>query len=177
MTWKNTEQRYGQGPQGAYDETKRLMPYGFKLIAFLMVGFAALGALGGVLGWFSEAQTVAREEFGPRAMLEKYEWFKDMSAQIDKKQADIKVYQARVDEMRNGYKNEGIPRSKWDRVDKQQFSQWQAEVSGVIASYNALAADYNAQMAKFNWRFANRGELPQGAGEPLPREFKPYETR
>lgn len=41
-------------------------------------------------------------------------------------------------------------------------------------SYNSLAADYNSQMAKFNWRFANKGDLPPGATDPLPREFKPY---
>jgi len=32
-------------------------------------------------------------------------------------------------------------------------------------------------MAKFNWAFANVGELPKGADRPLPREFKPYETK
>ena len=175
MTWDETNKRCEHSPQGAYDETKRLLPYGFKLIALLMVGVACLSILGGVRGWFNEAAVVAREEFGPRAQLEKYEWFKDVGAQLDKKQADIGVYQSRVTIMKFDY--EGKSRSDWDRVDKQQYSQWQAEVAGVTASYNALAADYNSQMAKFNWRFANSGTLPQGAGEPLPREFKPYSTQ
>lgn len=54
------------------------------------------------------------------------------------------------------------------------MSIWQAEVAGVKASYNSLAAEYNAQMAKINWRFCNRGQLFKGADEPLPREFALY---
>lgn len=30
------------------------------------------------------------------------------------------------------------------------------------------------QMVKFNWRFCNAGTMPQGTGDPLPREYKPY---
>ena len=51
---------------------------------------------------------------------------------------------------------------------------WQ-EVSGITAGLNALASEYNAQMAKWNWRFTNVGQLPKGATEALPREFKPYQ--
>ena len=46
-------------------------------------------------GWFGEATTVAHQEFGPKAMLVKYEWFKDASAGLDKKQANILVYSTR----------------------------------------------------------------------------------
>jgi hypothetical protein len=45
---------------------------------------------------------------------------------------------------------------------------------GIKASYRTLAAEYNAAMAKFNYRFANAGDLPEGATEPLPREFATY---
>ena len=123
-------------------------------------------------GWIGEANTVAREEFGSRALLEKYEWFKDASAQLDKKLADVKVYQARVNNMRADY--DGIARKDWDRTDKEQMSVWQSEVAGVKASYNGLAAEYNSAMAKFNWQFCNKGTLPEGATEPLPREYKTY---
>ena len=105
-------------------------------------------------------------------MLEKYEWFKDAAAQLDKKQADITVYNGRITEMNTTYKD--LARQNWPREDREQYNIWSSEVAGVKASYNTLAAEYNAQMAKFNWRFANAGDLPKGADKPLPREFKPY---
>ena len=151
-------------------------------LALFLKGFLGLLAVivlvwitGSTLGWFQEAAEVSREEFGPRALLQKYEWFKDASAQLDKKQADIRVYEARLDALEQAYT--GVDRAQWDRVDKQQSNQWHAELAGVIASYNGLAAEYNAEMSKFNWRFANVGELPQGATQPLPREYKPYRER
>lgn len=145
----------------------------FWPIVGLMVVLLALWLVGGALGWFGEAAQVAREEFGPRAALEKYEWFKDASAMLDKKKADVKVYSSRMAALGEGY--EGVPRREWARHDAEQYNVWSSEVAGVKASFNTLAAEYNAQMVKFNWRFANRGDLPQGATEPLPREYKPYE--
>ena len=127
------------------------------------------------LGWFGEAARVTQEEFGPRAMLQKYEWFKDAAAQLEKKQADVTVYERRITAMNETYKD--LPRNQWPREDREQYNVWSSEVAGVEASYNTLAAEYNSQMAKFNWRFANVGELPQGANTPLPREFKPYTTQ
>lgn len=119
-----------------------------------------------------EAVQVAKEEFGPRAMLQKYEWFKDAAAQLDKKQADIQVYKMKLTSLEEDYA--GVSRKDWPRTDREQKSIWQAEVAGVIASFNGLAAEYNAQMSKFNWAFTNAGTLPKGATVPLPREFKPY---
>jgi hypothetical protein len=92
----------------------------------------------------------------------------------DKKLADIEVYKVRQKAMEESYTN--IPRSKWDRTDKEQFNLWQQEVAGVIASYNSIAAEYNSQMSKANWAFTNVGSLPEGATKPLPREIKPYLT-
>ena len=63
------------------------------LLAKVIVGIALLSALvfvlGAGFGWFGEAAQVTREEFGPRAMLGKYEWFKDAAAQLEKKQAVV----------------------------------------------------------------------------------------
>ena len=131
-----------------------------------------LSVVGYGLGWFSEAGKVVQEEFGPRASLDKYEWFKDAAAQLEKKQADIGVYESRMKSMDDTYKDR--PRYQWPREDREQYNVWVSEVAGVKASYNSLAADYNGQMAKFNWAFANVGQLPRGADMPLPREFKPY---
>ncbi len=142
-------------------------------IKFLLPVILLFGAGAYFLGWFGEAATVAREEFGPREMLRKYEWFKDASANLDKKKADIGVYEARIVGLEGDY--EGTPRSEWPRSDREQLNLWRTEVAGVRASYNGLAAEYNAQMAKFNWRFANAGDLPEGATVALPREYRTYE--
>jgi hypothetical protein len=141
------------------------------LLIFLLLS-GGCGILGATMGWFGEATQVAQEEFGPRAMLQKYEWFKDCAAQLDKKVADISVYQGRIVNMQADY--EGVHRKDWPRTDKEQMNLWRTELAGVRASYNMLAAEYNAQMAKFNWSFANAGQLPKGASVPLPREYKPY---
>ncbi len=148
----------------------------FAILFFLVIVAVIVIAVGGyIFGWFGEAAVVAKEEFGPRAALKKYEWFKDTSAQLDKKKADIEVYQGRVDDLEETYKD--TPRKEWAREDREQHNIWKSEVAGIKASYNLLAANYNSQMKKFNWKFANAGELPEGADEPLPREFKPYVSK
>lgn len=144
------------------------------LVIVLMVAGLGVRLVGGALGWFGEAASVAQEEFGPRALLDKYEWFKDASAALDKKRADVGVYDARLRALQESYG--AATRSEWAREDREQVNVWMSEVAGIKASYNSLAAEYNAQMVKFNWRFANAGELPQGAEMPLPREYKPYTT-
>lgn len=146
--------------------------FGLKIIGLIFGLGIVVGSIGYGLGWFTEAADVAKEEFGPRASLVKYEWFKDVAAQLEKKQADITVYEGRIMTMNETYK--ALVRQDWPREDREQMNVWASEVAGVKASYNTLAADYNAQMAKLNWAFANAGELPKGAETPLPREFKPY---
>ena len=129
----------------------------------------------GRLRLFGETAQVAQEQFGPRAALKKYEWFKDAAAQLEAKRANIEVLNGRLGAMEEGYNH--ASRSEWAREDREQYNIWMSETAGVKASYNQLAAEYNAQMAKANWRFANAGDLPAGASEPLPREFKPYVTQ
>lgn len=163
--WKDYERALERGP----------MAIAVKIILAIFVLGILISVIGYSLGWFGEAARVTKEEFGPRAMLEKYEWFKDAAAQLEKKQADIAVYEGRMTAMNETYK--GFERQKWPREDREQYNIWSSEVAGVKTSYNTLAAEYNAQMAKFNWHFANVGELPKGADKPLPREFKPYTTQ
>ncbi len=124
--------------------------------------------------WLGKAADVVSEQVDPRVMLKRYEWFKNASAECDKKVADIQVYKGRLTSMQKSY--EGTQRKDWDRTDKEQFNLWESEVAGVVASYNSLAAEYNAAMAKINYRFTNRGNLPAGATEPLRREVRAYET-
>ncbi len=154
------------------DQNPRGFVFKFAVFAFLFIFF--IGVLGYAGSWFFEAGEVAREQFGPRAMLKKYEWFKDSSAQLDSKIATIQVYESRTKSMDDTY--EGTPRIDWPRSDREQYNQWRAEAAGVITSFNNLAAEYNSQMSKFNYQFTEAGDLPSGATKPLPREFKPYQV-
>ena len=163
--WNSVEKAVEKGPIHA----------GVKIILIFAVLSAVIWGIGTVFGVVGETAQVAKEQFGARAMLQKYEWFKDCSAQLDSKIASIDVYQQRITGLEGDY--EGVPRKDWPRTDREQMSQWRAEVAGVKASYNNLSAEYNAQMSKFNWSFANAGSLPEGASKPLPREYKPYLER
>ena len=122
--------------------------------------------------WLTESGQVAREEFSPRVTLRKYEWFKDAAAELDRKRADISVMQKSLDELYKTYA--GTKRADWAESDRAEQAQLTAELNGLRSSYNSLAAQYNAAMSKINFAFANVGQLPQGAKETLPREFKAY---
>ena len=108
-----------------------------------------------------DAKETAYNEFKVSALLKKYEYFKDLSAAIDKKRADIEVYQTEI----SSYNKDD---------DKFYIEQRKSELLGIIAIHNQLCAEYNSAMSKFNYRFTNVGDLPEGAVEPLPREYKPY---
>ena len=109
--------------------------------------------------WVNEGATVAKEEFGPRGALAKYEWFKDASATIDEKFNTIKVYEQNKTDMLADY--EGIPRKNWDKLDKRQYNQWAMEITGIKASYNKVVKEYNAASSKFNWQAFNTDEIPR----------------
>jgi len=147
-----------------------------KIVVLFAIAAVLFGGMGYLFGWCGEAAQVTQEEFGPRAELKKYEWFKDASAQLDAKRANISAGVVRLKSLKDAYTRDGepLPRSQWARTDLETYNQVQAEIAGMKASYNDLAAQYNADMKKFNYRFANRGELPEGATDPLPREYKPY---
>lgn len=143
------------------------------LIVLAAAFTAGCGVLGFGCGFYDNGLQTARREFYPDALLRKYEWFKDTSAALDKKQADIRIYSRQLKDLEDQLK--GVPRREWPRDDREQYAIWSSQVSGIRASYNTLAAEYNSEMVKFNWRFTNIGDLPQGASVPLPREYKPYE--
>ena len=108
-----------------------------------------------------DAKETAYNEFKVSTLLKKYEYFKDLSAAIDKKRADIELYQIEI----SSYTKED---------DRFYVEQRKSELIGIIAMHNQLCAEYNSAMSKFNYRFTNIGDLPEGATEPLPREYKPY---
>ena len=159
--WKELERNVEKGPASI----------GWKVFWFVVIFSVGSWGVGSLLGWFGEAQQVAREEFGPRAMLTKYEWFKDASAQLDSKKANISMYASRLDSMKSTYGE--TPRKDWDRTDKDQFNLWNMEVSGMIASYNGLSAEWNSQISKFNWK-PFLADLPEGAEQVLTTEYREY---
>ena len=105
----------------------------------------------------------AYKEFKPSTLLSKYEYFKNLSAAIDKKRADIEMYQSEISSMKIE-----------DKDDKFYIQQRKSELLGIISVHNNLCAEYNSAMAKFNYRFTNAGDLPATNLTPLPREIKPY---
>lgn len=142
------------------------------IIAEIIILLLISTPFGFIGGWFGNAEQVAKKEFYPDALLKKYEWFKDASAQLDSKVATIKILEKRIETIEETYGE--TPRQSWARSDREQYNVWLNENAGVKASYNTLAAEYNSQMVKFNWRFTNVGDLPPGSTTPLPREYKPY---
>jgi hypothetical protein len=119
-----------------------------------------------------DAADTTVKQFAPSAMLRKYEWFKDTAAALDAKKADIDVYTARLTATEQTF---GADAASWRRDVRENVAQERAEIAGIKASFNSLAAEYNAQFAKFNWSIFERfGDAPRGAREALPREVKPY---
>jgi len=122
--------------------------------------------------YVKSAKETAYKEFNAETLLKKYEYFKDVSAQLDRKTADIYVFKLKIEDLKLEYAN--VPRENWARDDREALNVWKSELDGLKSSYNQLAAEYNSAMSKFNYSFCNVGELPKGAEHPLPREYKPY---
>ena len=165
--WNSLESAAEKGP----------VSLGLKLILIIAILAAAIGGVGFVFGWFSEGARVVQEQFGPKAVLEKYEWFKNAAAQLDAFTATIEANKARITAIEGTYvdeNNKAIPRSKWARSDIEAYNQVLTEIAGIKGAYNNLAGEYNAAMAKVNFRFANQGDLPAGASQVLPCSFRPY---
>lgn len=151
----------------------------FRYIAIFVVLVIVFGLAGRACGWFGEALDVAQEEFGPRAMLRKYETLKNMAGQLTAKKKQITNKENQIGLLEQDYLNEdgtSVSPRRWRRDDRVSYNQWRQELSGMKMSFNQLAAEYNTQMAKFNWRFAKVGKLPEGANEVLPGkgEFSIY---
>ncbi len=136
------------------------------VVVLLVVSIAGKGCAA-ARWWTGTAVETAKKEFNAGELLRKYEWFKDASAQCDKKLADIKNYEAKIKRFES--------LGNLDRVDREKIMVWEQELIGVKASFNGLAAEYNSQMSKINWRFCNRGSLPAGATVALEREIRSYQ--
>jgi hypothetical protein len=135
-----------------------------KKIIFYFVGLLMLLViLNSIARSCNDTANVIHKEFGASALLKKYEYFKDLSAAIDKKRADIEMYQSEISGM-----------TAIDKDDKFYIQQRKSELLGIISMHNSLCSEYNSAMSKFNYRFTNAGDLPETNLTPLPREYKPY---
>jgi len=123
------------------------------IISLFVIGLITMN----MLGWLGGASQVAHEEFGAKAMLTKYEWFKDADAQLVKKEQDTIAYQSKINSMKDFYGN-STPQ-EWSRQDREQLWLWESELTGVISSYNYLCQEYNSQSNKFNWDKFKTSEL------------------
>jgi len=134
-----------------------------KIILLCVAILIGIFIVGQLVRGCSDAGDTAQKEYSASAMLKKYESFKDLSAAIDKKRADIEMYQSEIKSL------------KADKdCDKINLEQRKSELIGIISEHNNLCAEYNSLMSKFNYRFTNAGDLPQTNLTPLPREIKPY---
>ena len=133
-----------------------------KYITVFLLVFLGLTFIGFSCGWFSDGVKTVQQEYAPSVLLKKYEQFKDLSAAIDKKRADIDLLQNSLKRMKN------------DGKDGYYREQRETELMGIIMIHNSLCEQYNSAMSKFNYRFTNKGDLPATNLEVLPREFKPY---
>lgn len=140
----------------------------FSIAVKVILGIFALGALIGVLGygfgWFSEAAQVAKEELGPRALLKKYSWFKDTAQQLQAKKANIDTAETDLGAVKAEWAN--VPATQVPRDVRESWEQRRAELRGLKANFNQLAAEYNANVRKVNWSAMNT--------ENLPAEFTEY---
>ncbi len=134
-----------------------------KTFLWFIGAFIVLALFFTTTGIIGDGCNTVKKEFQPSALLKKYEYFKDLSAGIDKKRADIEMYREDLKDY--------DPADKEDRFNLQQRK---SELMGIISIHNDMCADYNAAMAKFNYAFCNVGTLPAGATVPLPREHKTY---
>lgn len=155
--WEDYEDAWDRGPVRGSIKV---------LGGILIVGLLAI-PMCSVLSTASEAANVAQQEVGPRALLRKYEWFKDASAQLAAKQADLAAFTHRMERAQDRFE------ARPSRSAEENLTQVESEFVGVQASYNQLAAEYNANMAKINYAFTNRGQVPAGS-ETLPRNYAEY---
>lgn len=118
----------------------------------------------------NDAKQTVVKEFKPSALLQKYEYYKDMSATLDRRLADIHVYESELSDIKSEYK--GVKEMPKD--EREYYNLKKSEMIGLINSFNQISAEYNSAMSKFNYAFCNRGQLPQGATIELPREYKTY---
>lgn len=155
MSWDRYERAAERGPMSLFATI--FLP----IITVVVV----LGVTGYFLGWFGEGMQVAREEFGPRAMLKKYEWFISQANGIEKMDRDIALFQNRVTAIEKQFESYG-DKSKWSPDVRIQYNMAveaaRTDSLAVTSQRNGLVQEYNAASEKFNWSpFQTRPDKPK----------------
>jgi hypothetical protein len=134
---------------------------------FIAVGIiVAIITLGALLGFIGEGCSVAKDEFGPRAMLKKYEWFIDQATRLDKVQEDIAVFNEKIVQVDEQYSEETYgPKKDWPldvrTMYNKERSRARDDAVAMVSMFNGLAREYNAQSSKFNWApFESKPDCP-----------------
>lgn len=116
----------------------------FRVCIPLIIFAATLSIVGYGLGWFGEAGRVARDEFGARAAVYKYEWFKDKSNSLTAAEERIKITESALAD----FKNDAGARENWTFEDKSQYSRLTTDLRGQKAHFEQLKAEYRAACLK-----------------------------
>jgi len=137
-----------------------------KIFWSIFAVLVLLGIASWFFGSFNEAGEVAQDEFGPKAVLEKYEWFIDQATGIEKMDQDIKIFEKRVQGIDKQYTGYGEDKSKWPAHIQVQYDtayqQARDDLMAVISQRNNLVKEYNAQSQKFNWKpFQTKPDKPE----------------
>lgn len=101
-----------------------------------------------------------------------YVALKDAVNILNKKKAEIKIYEKRIKIMEDTYKE--TPREYWSETDLTKYYWFNDHIAELKRHYNHKSKNYNTQIAKINWSFCNVETLPKGITTPLPREFVQY---
>lgn len=129
--------------------------FGWAVLSFIAIGVFAL--IGHACSWFGEGATVAREEFGPRRAIQKYEWFRDKNEAI--RGVKVKVRTAQAEQ--SAFIASAGPRDKWTFEDKQEAARLSAVLSATRNILAEMVAEYNANAKKFNHATFLANDLPQ----------------
>lgn len=134
---------------------RRPIPFAIKIIIFFVVISAILGTVGYAFNWFGEAAQVAREEFGPRGALHKYEWFIEQASAIEKMDKDVEIFKGRLVGVKDQYQGYGEDMSKWPPHIQSQYNSnigtARNDLVAIVSQRNNLVKEYNAASEKFNW--------------------------
>lgn len=155
MSWDRYERAAERGPMSLF----------WAIFLLVMAIAIVVGIAGYTLGWFGEGMQVAQEEFGPRAMLKKYEWFIDQANRIEKMDRDITLFKDRVVTTDKQYESYG-DKQKWSLDVRVQYNRaietTQTDLLAVASQRNGLVQEYNAASEKFNWSpFQTRPDKPK----------------
>jgi len=150
-----------------FNKTTKEVKWTFWKVTGLIVGaLIVLSVIGYALGWFSDAAEVAKDEFGPKAAMEKYEWFINQATNIEKMDQDIVLYQQRVASVDSTYAAYGKDKSTWPPDIRTTYNHEKQtakdDLLAIASQRNNLVKEYNAASQKFNWTpFQTKPDKPK----------------